>query len=315
MIWVLIKEVVSVLFWPKTSGLVGATKKKSFDQLLVAGGWGIVAFFLWVSIPHSIELILLYEHGDWALPKAGLMAFAIELIPSFTFLVGLHNQTLESYKRYTLMGLSVPFVALVLHLQYSYYFGPKEVRIWAIELAAVLPYGILVGTISIAFLREGFTRTLNLIEKRVREAEAAVEGRYRLIVAAQEEALEATRRELEESKAFTRNLINAPDPLREALEKELAATREELVALHSDRERRTSELTLLRDEREGLHEYIARLEKANQLARERLVFPREAVADLFRRMNPKVENLKKEEVLKHLETLWAGKPVRGEEAN
>src|SRR5437868_83275 len=139
MIWIVLREIVSVLFWPKGSGLVGASKKQSFDQLRVAGGGGIIAFFLSVSIPHSIELIVFYEHGEWALPKAFAMAFAIELIPAFSFLVGLHNQSLESYKRYILLGLSIPFIALVLHLQYSYYFGPREVKIWAIELAAVLP--------------------------------------------------------------------------------------------------------------------------------------------------------------------------------
>lgn len=104
----------------------------------------------------------------------------------------------------------------------------------------------------------------------------------------------------------TSNLINASDPLREALAWELAS-------LQAERERHTSELTLLRDEREGLQEYIARLEEAHRLARERDAFPREAVADLFRRMNPKVENLKKEEVLNRLEALWTSRLITTEE--
>jgi hypothetical protein len=183
----------------------------------------------------------------------------------------------------------------------------------SIELA-VLPYGILVGTVAVAFLRASFTRAVMQVAEQVREAAAAVEGRYRLIVAGQEEALAATRRELEESKALTRNLINAPDPLREALERELVSTRAELVALQVERERHTSELTLLRDEREGLQEYITRLEETNQLSAQRHAFPREAVADLFRRMNPKVENLKKEEVLRRLELLWVGKAITEREA-
>jgi flagellar biosynthesis chaperone FliJ len=333
MIWVFVKEVLAVMFWPKGSDLLKAGKKQTFDQLMVIAGWTLVAFFLWVSIPHSVEIILLYEHGDWALVKAITMAAAIELIPAFTFMLALHHTSLESAKRYLLMGLAAPLVLLVLHIQYSYYFGTKEIQIWALELAAVLPYGILVGTVAIAFLGSAFQKANAVLTEKIKQAVEAVEAQWREIVEQKEQTLEATRQELEASQAVARNLINAPDPLREALLTDLAATRQalettksQLATVSAERDDYYSRLVLARDEREGLEQYIATLEKASALNQQgsdltEVVspkgqedhsgpFPRAEIAEIFRRMNPKVANLKREDALNELEQLWpASRPA------
>lgn len=328
MIWVFIKEILAVMFWPKGSDLLKAGKKQTFDQLMVITGWTLVAFFLWVSIPHSVEIILLYEHGDWALIKAIAMAAAIELIPAFTFMLALHHTSLESSKRKLLMGLAAPLVLLVLHIQYSYYFSSKEIQIWALELAAVLPYGILVGTVAIAFLGSAFHQASAALTEKIKQAVEAVEAQWREIVEEKEQILEATRQELEASQAVARNLINAPDPLREALVADLTATQQELAAAKSqlatvsaERDDYASRLVLARDEREGLEQYIATLEKAKASGQqpsdltelgnsrelvEHAPFPRSQIVEIFRRMNPKVGELKKEDALKELEQLWPG---------
>lgn len=127
---------------------------RKLDAYLLLASWMLAIFLLCVSIPHSIEVIAQKEHGagDWPGIKAALMALAIETVPALAILIALHNRQITTTQRRWLYGLSAPFVALVFHLQYIYYAGIKTEPLHPVELALILPYGVIVSSILIAFL-------------------------------------------------------------------------------------------------------------------------------------------------------------------
>jgi len=134
--------------------LFRARLQKSFNGLLVAATWLLALALLSVSVPHTVEIITLYERGEWAAreAKAIAMSLVLEIIPALTLLTALHNATLTLKQRQILAGLSFPFVLLTLHIQFSYYAGPTGWPIYPLELALPLPYGVLVCSAIIAFV-------------------------------------------------------------------------------------------------------------------------------------------------------------------
>jgi hypothetical protein len=134
--------------------LFRARLQKSFNGLLVAATWLLALALLSVSVPHTVEIITLYERGEWAAreAKAIAMSLVLEIIPALTLLTALHNTTLTLKQRQILAGLSFPFVILTLHIQFSYYAGPTNWPIYPLELALPLPYGVLVCSAIIAFV-------------------------------------------------------------------------------------------------------------------------------------------------------------------
>ena len=108
--------------------LFRARLQKSFNGLLVAATWLLALALLSVSVPHTVEIITLYERGEWAAreAKAIAMSLVLEIIPALTLLTALHNTTLTLKQRQILAGLSFPFVVLTLHIQFSYYAGPTD---------------------------------------------------------------------------------------------------------------------------------------------------------------------------------------------
>lgn len=198
MLWIILKELFTVAFWPSKSGLLVSSRKKTFDQLLIMAGWIIVTFFLFNSIPHSIEVVLQYERGGLAQVKASMMALAIEFIPAFAFMIGLHNKTLEEGKRHILMWMSGPFILLTFHIQLSYYAGEKTITIWALELALILPYGAMVGTIAIAFLHTSFKTSANVLAEQIKEAAEAARAEAEIRITTLEESWRKVQAEKEE---------------------------------------------------------------------------------------------------------------------
>jgi hypothetical protein len=134
--------------------LFTARIKRSMDALLVLATWILTIFLLGVSIPHSIEVIFLYEKGDPTIRelKAIASATAIELAAGLLFLIALHTRDLSASQRKLLMVLAVPFIALTLRIQFSYYAGVKEWPIFPIELALILPYGVVTCAIAMSLL-------------------------------------------------------------------------------------------------------------------------------------------------------------------
>lgn len=134
--------------------LFTARLKRSFDAGLVLATWLLTAFLLAVSIPHAIEVIFLYEKGDPASRelKAIASALTIELAAGLLFLIALHTRGLGAGRRKTLMVLAVPFLALTLRIQFSYYAGVREWPIYPLELALILPYGVVTCAIAVSFL-------------------------------------------------------------------------------------------------------------------------------------------------------------------
>ena len=149
--------------------LFRARLQKSFNGLLVAATWLLALALLSVSVPHTVEIITLYERGEWAAreAKAIAMSLVLEIIPALTLLTALHNTTLTLKQRQILAGLSFPFVILTLHIQFSYYAGPTNWPIYPLELALPLPYGVLVCSAIIAFVWPKMERHTTAAEKEV----------------------------------------------------------------------------------------------------------------------------------------------------
>jgi hypothetical protein len=158
----LIKESFLILFWreltpKKNSRIKLGLKEKTrpgFDAALVSATWGLAIFLLLVSVPHSYEVIHRYERGDESFRdvKSVLLAVTIEVIAALVLLIALHSKKLEGWQRRTMFSMAAPFVVLTLHLQFVYYAGLEQWLIYPWELAAVLPGGVLVCAVVVAFL-------------------------------------------------------------------------------------------------------------------------------------------------------------------
>jgi hypothetical protein len=164
----LIKELCLLLLWRELAlkpGEAGKGKGRrrigfkgkhspSFETLQLVATWALALFLLSVSVPHSIEVIHRYEKGSdqFRELKSVLLAITIEVIAALVLLIGLHTTKLTQKQRRTLFGLATPFVLLTLHLQFVYYAGLEEWLVYPWELAAVLPGGVLVCAIVVAFL-------------------------------------------------------------------------------------------------------------------------------------------------------------------
>lgn len=161
----LVKELFLLLFWrelaytkkegPFTDQFGFKPKTKpGFEIVLVASSWALAIFLLSVSVPHSFEIIYHYEKGSEQFRelKSILLAITIEVIAALVLLIALHTKKLSEGQRNTLYLLGAPFVVLTLHLQFVYYAGPEQWIIYPWELAAVLPGGVLVCAVLVAFL-------------------------------------------------------------------------------------------------------------------------------------------------------------------
>jgi hypothetical protein len=155
----LIKEIFLLLFWreltPKPDNKIPVGfKEKKIPRAQMAATWALVTFLLTVSIPHSYEVIHRYEKGDEQFRdiKSLLTAITIEVIAALVLGIALHNKKLDPKRRKTMYRMAAPFVFLTLHLQFVYYAGMNDWQIYPWELALVLPGGILVGAVVIAFL-------------------------------------------------------------------------------------------------------------------------------------------------------------------
>lgn len=132
--------------------------RRSFRDYMVAFAWLIAIAALYVSMPHTAEVLHSYEGGDETNKalKAWSMTLIVELTAGALFLIALHSKGLSDEQRKNIATFSVPFYVLTGEIQAAYFFHITD---WdwvkfviAAQLSLVLPYCTFVAINIIGYL-------------------------------------------------------------------------------------------------------------------------------------------------------------------
>jgi hypothetical protein len=310
--------------------LFEARVKRTFSALLVFMLWFVFAIALFVTIPHSYEVIIKSEHGDLAAPKSLALAIIVELTAAVFFLLTLHSKEISSLEQKIVLGMTVPYILITARLQLSYFYPKVDwIQITPFELGLILPYVITSVTVCIGIMypytnhtgdnshqiRRGIIffgiKIWQAVEITEYEAEInrLKDELAACTIPAPDEEKEKLRAELNEAEERL-TALSAPDPYRELLTKELEKLREDLTITKSSRVEALATVVSLREEADNLHAEVHELrEKAEKLPEIKLIyqpvtFPKEAVTKLVGRLYSNKNRLNSEEFLGELEKVW-----------
>lgn len=218
-----------------------------FEAFLIFAAWLLTIFLLAVSLPHGFDILLTKEQGDWREFKAIALDLVVEIIPAFLILTAFHSTSLPKPQRNFLIGLSVPFVVLVGHIQLSYYAKAQNwnVPIYPWELALILPYAICVCALVVAFLWPHLAGARDKLLAAIDEAIAKERESWEVTVLEKDQQINRLGEELayhQKELGETKRLLQAPDPERARLSQELETKKRELAVLSQAKENLNQEL-------------------------------------------------------------------------
>lgn len=151
------------------------TRQWELSSFLVLATWAATVGLLIVSIPHSIKVLRDADKGHEEITATAL-AIIVELVPALLLLIALHAHGLEKSLRYWIGGMSIPFVLLVVHIQYVYYAGETNAQIAAWEPSLILPYGIVCFAIAMAIILNSQKREKTAVEMLTEETNGIIVG-------------------------------------------------------------------------------------------------------------------------------------------